>query len=47
MQYDAVVISDYDEGYLTKNDLEVFVRTGGPVFIDTGRLNCSVIQTYS
>jgi len=36
MQYDAVVISDYDKGYLTKNDLEVFCQNfPGPVFIDT------------
>jgi bifunctional ADP-heptose synthase (sugar kinase/adenylyltransferase) len=36
MQYDAVVISDYDKGYLTKNDLEVFCQNfSGPVFIDT------------
>ena len=36
MQYDAVVISDYDKGYLSKNDLEVFCQNfNGPVFIDT------------
>ena len=36
MQYDAVVISDYDKGYITKNDLEVFCQNfSGPVFIDT------------
>ena len=36
MQYDAVVISDYDKGYLSKNDLEVFCQNfPGPVFIDT------------
>jgi D-glycero-beta-D-manno-heptose-7-phosphate kinase len=36
MQYDAVVISDYDKGYLTGNDLEVFCQNfPGPVFIDT------------
>lgn len=36
MQYDAVVISDYDKGYLSKNDLEVFCQNfDGPVFIDT------------
>jgi D-beta-D-heptose 7-phosphate kinase/D-beta-D-heptose 1-phosphate adenosyltransferase len=36
MQYDAVVISDYDKGYLTTNDLEVFCQNfSGPVFIDT------------
>lgn len=36
MEYDAVVISDYDKGYLTGNDLEVFCQNfHGPVFIDT------------
>lgn len=36
MEYDAVVISDYDKGYLTRNDLEVFCQNfPGPVFIDT------------
>jgi D-beta-D-heptose 7-phosphate kinase/D-beta-D-heptose 1-phosphate adenosyltransferase len=36
MQYDAVVISDYDKGYLTTNDMEVFCQNfSGPVFIDT------------
>jgi bifunctional ADP-heptose synthase (sugar kinase/adenylyltransferase) len=36
MQYDAVVISDYNKGYLTDNDLEVFCQNfPGPVFIDT------------
>jgi D-beta-D-heptose 7-phosphate kinase/D-beta-D-heptose 1-phosphate adenosyltransferase len=36
MQYDAVVISDYDKGYLSKKDLEVFCQNfDGPVFIDT------------
>ena len=39
MQYDAVVISDYDKGYLTKNDLEVFCQNfPGPVFIDTKKI---------
>ena len=36
LQYDAVVISDYDKVYLTTNDLEVFCQNfPGPVFIDT------------
>lgn len=36
MQYDAVVISDYDKGYLTLNDLKIFCDNfSGPVFIDT------------
>jgi D-beta-D-heptose 7-phosphate kinase/D-beta-D-heptose 1-phosphate adenosyltransferase len=40
MQYDAVVISDYNKGYLTENDLEVFCQNfPGPVFIDTKKTN--------
>lgn len=36
MQYDAIVISDYDKGYLSKSDLETFCQNfSGPVFIDT------------
>ncbi len=36
MQYDAVVISDYDKGYLNSNDIKVFCDNfKGPIFIDT------------
>lgn len=34
--YDAIVISDYDKGFLTTNDLKVLCQNfNGPVFIDT------------
>ena len=34
--YDAIVISDYNKGFLTTNDLKVFCQNfNGPVFIDT------------
>jgi len=40
MEYDAIVISDYDKGYLTRNDLEVFCQNfPGPVFIDTKKVS--------
>ena len=36
LSYDAVVISDYDKGFLSTNDLKVFCQNfKGPVFIDT------------
>jgi len=36
LNYDAVVISDYDKGFLTTQDLKVFCQNfKGPVFIDT------------
>lgn len=36
LSYDAIVISDYDKGFLTTNDLRVFCQNfNGPVFIDT------------
>ena len=36
LSYDAVVISDYDKGFLSTNDLKVFCDNfAGPVFIDT------------
>ena len=38
--YDAVVISDYDKGFLTEEDLKVFCKNySGPVFIDTKKKN--------
>jgi D-glycero-beta-D-manno-heptose-7-phosphate kinase len=34
--YDAIVISDYDKGFLTTNDLKIICQNfNGPVFIDT------------
>jgi len=36
LDYDAVVISDYDKGFLSTQDLKVFCQNfKGPVFIDT------------
>lgn len=36
LSYDAIVISDYDKGFLTTQDLKVFCQNfKGPVFIDT------------
>jgi bifunctional ADP-heptose synthase (sugar kinase/adenylyltransferase) len=36
LSYDAIVISDYDKGFLTTNDLRIFCQNfNGPVFIDT------------
>jgi D-beta-D-heptose 7-phosphate kinase/D-beta-D-heptose 1-phosphate adenosyltransferase len=36
LSYDAIVISDYNKGFLTTNDLKVFCQNfNGPVFIDT------------
>lgn len=36
LSYDAIVISDYDKGFLTTEDLKVICKNfNGPVFIDT------------
>jgi bifunctional ADP-heptose synthase (sugar kinase/adenylyltransferase) len=36
LSYDAVVISDYDKGFLTTEDLKIICKNfNGPVFIDT------------
>jgi len=39
-QYDAVVISDYNKGFLTYDNIEYVIRNSkGPVFIDTKKTN--------
>ena len=36
--YDAIIISDYDKGYLTECDIELIARNHNLVFLDTKKL---------
>jgi D-beta-D-heptose 7-phosphate kinase/D-beta-D-heptose 1-phosphate adenosyltransferase len=38
LQYDAIVISDYDKGFLTEEDIEYICDNSKNVFIDTKKL---------
>jgi len=40
LSYDAIIVSDYDKGFLTIEDLKVICKNfNGPVFIDTKKRN--------
>jgi D-beta-D-heptose 7-phosphate kinase/D-beta-D-heptose 1-phosphate adenosyltransferase len=36
--YDAIIISDYDKGYLTKEDIEFICKSHNYVFLDTKKI---------
>ena len=38
LAYDAIIISDYDKGYLTKEDIEVICNKHDKVFLDTKKV---------
>jgi D-glycero-beta-D-manno-heptose-7-phosphate kinase len=45
-RYDAVVISDYDKGFLTYDDIRFIADNfGGPIYMDTKKTNLSKFPT--
>jgi len=46
-QYDAVVISDYDKGFLTTDDIKFIGRSHGLTFIDTKKVLCDWVEAIN
>ena len=38
LKYNAIIISDYDKGYLTKEDIEIICNKHDKVFLDTKKI---------
>lgn len=45
--YDAVIVSDYDKGFLTLNDLKLISQSHPLTFIDTKKPICSEMSNYT